>query len=99
MNQFIWKYKEYNQNEITHISKEFSVPNSIATIMSLKSINDKIKSRNFFYTNFDSMHDPFLMLDMDKAVHRLSKARDEKELILIIGDYDADGTTATSILY
>ena len=42
MNQFIWKYKEYNQNEITHISKEFSVPNSIATIMSLKSINDKI---------------------------------------------------------
>ena len=99
MNQFIWKYKEYNQNEITHISQEFSVPNSIATIMSLKSINDKIKSRNFFYTNFDSMHDPFLMLDMDKAVHRLSKARDEKELILIIGDYDADGTTATSILY
>ena len=99
MNQFIWKYKEYNQNEITHISQEFSVPNSIATIMSLKSINDKIKSRNFFYTNFDSMHDPFLILDMDKAVHRLSQARDKKELILIIGDYDADGTTATSILY
>ena len=99
MNQFIWKYKEYNQNEITHISQEFAVPNSIATIMSLKSINDKIKSRNFFYTNFDSMHDPFLILDMDKAVHRLSQARDKKELILIIGDYDADGTTATSILY
>ena len=99
MNQFIWKYKEHNQNEINHISQEFSVPTSIATIMSLKSINDKTKSRDFFYNNFDSMHDPFLMLDMDKAVHRLSKARDKKELILIIGDYDADGTTATSILY
>ena len=41
MNNFIWKYKNYNTEEISKISKDFSVPESIATIMSLKSITNK----------------------------------------------------------
>ena len=39
MNNFIWKYKNHNSKEINKISKDFSVSNSIATIMYLKSIN------------------------------------------------------------
>lgn len=43
-------------------------------------------------------HDPFLLPDMEKAVARIIQARDEKEKVVIYGDYDIDGLTATSVL-
>lgn len=43
-------------------------------------------------------HDPFLFNDMQNAVDRITSAVNEKEKILICGDYDADGVTATAIL-
>ncbi|MBR5039609.1 MAG: single-stranded-DNA-specific exonuclease RecJ [Clostridiales bacterium] len=43
-------------------------------------------------------HDPFLFNDMQIAVDRITSAVNEKEKILICGDYDADGVTATAIL-
>lgn len=42
---------------------------------------------------------PNVFTDMEKAVNRLSKAIDEKETIIIYGDFDADGVTSTSVLY
>ena len=46
MNNFIWKYKNHNVEEINKISDDFSVPKSIATIMSLKSITNKNQSKS-----------------------------------------------------
>ena len=43
-------------------------------------------------------HDPYLLHDMDKAVHRLTEAIEAGEEIVVYGDYDADGITSTSIL-
>ena len=48
MHNFFWKYKEINKDEVANIASEFSVPQSIASIMSLKSINNKQKSKDFF---------------------------------------------------
>ncbi len=44
------------------------------------------------------LHDPFLMHDMEKACIRLEKAIADKERIVIFGDYDTDGVTATAVL-
>ena len=99
MTNFIWKYKNHNSEEINKISKDFAVSNSIATIMHLKSITNKNESRSFFYSDLKFLHNPLLMLDMDKAIGRVLHSKNNNELILIIGDYDADGTTAASVLY
>ena len=43
-------------------------------------------------------HDPFLLPDMNKAVARLKQAREQGEKIVIYGDYDIDGLSATALL-
>jgi len=43
-------------------------------------------------------HDPYLMIDMDKAVSRIKKAVDAGERIAVYGDYDVDGMTASVVL-
>src|SRR5699024_8963919 len=43
-------------------------------------------------------HDPFLFYQMERAIERLHQAIAAGELILIYGDYDADGITSTLIL-
>ena len=45
------------------------------------------------------LSDPFLLRDMDKAVARIEQAVEAEEQIVIYGDYDVDGISATAILY
>ncbi|MDB5165358.1 MAG: recJ [Candidatus Saccharibacteria bacterium] len=52
----------------------------------------------FLNPSYDAKHDPFLLPDMDKAVMRLVAARQKQEKIMIYGDYDIDGLTATTLL-
>ncbi len=47
----------------------------------------------------DELSDPFLIKDMDKAVARIQRAVEEGEPIVIFGDYDVDGVSATAILF
>ncbi len=46
-----------------------------------------------------SLPDPFSIADMDKAVSRIRRAVEDDETIVIFGDYDVDGITATALLY
>ena len=52
----------------------------------------------FLNPRYESAHDPFLLPDMQAAVDRLGEARRKQEHIMIYGDYDIDGLTATTVL-
>ena len=53
----------------------------------------------FFHAEARSLSSPFLLKDMDKGVARIRRAIETGERILVYGDYDADGVTATALLY
>lgn len=53
---------------------------------------------NFLEPRLKHLSDPFLLPDMDKAVERLFHARAQPERLVIFGDYDVDGVTATALL-
>lgn len=68
-----------------------------------KTIEEVIESRFEDWeftieTSLDDLHDPYLLKDMDKAVNRIKKAKENFERIIIFGDYDVDWVTSTSIL-
>lgn len=52
----------------------------------------------FLNPKLESLTDPFLIKDMDKAVQRLTQARELKEKTRIYGDYDVDGTCGAALL-
>lgn len=64
-----------------------------------RGIDTPAKAKEFFDYRPTKLHDPFLLKGMTEAVQRLKHAISQKQRILIIGDYDADGICATAILY
>jgi single-stranded-DNA-specific exonuclease len=53
---------------------------------------------NFLAPRLKNLADPFLLPNMEKAVARLFRAREQNELLVIFGDYDVDGVTSTALL-
>ena len=55
-------------------------------------------TKDFLHPKYDDTLDPFLLHDMDKAISRIKKAIKNSEKILIYGDYDVDGVTASTVM-
>ncbi len=74
------------------------VPNNeiFLTLLKNRNIDDY---DSFFSMGKDSLHDPFLLHDMQKAKDRILRAIKNKEKIMIYGDYDCDGICSISLLY
>lgn len=70
----------------------------IATILANRKIVSPTDVSRFFSPSLNNLRPPFSMKDMDIAVSRICSAIRNREKILIFGDYDADGITATTIL-
>jgi len=56
-------------------------------------------AKQFFRPELTDLHDPWLMKNMEKAVHRIFEAFSKKQKILVYGDYDVDGTTSVACMY
>jgi single-stranded-DNA-specific exonuclease len=64
-----------------------------------RGIRNKEDAENFFSPDYEKMSDPYLLRDMDKATKRILRAIDDNENIVVFGDYDVDGITATAVVY
>jgi single-stranded-DNA-specific exonuclease len=85
--------------QIESLSKAINLNWYLSTILIQRGITTYQAAKTFFRPTLDSLHDPFLMKDMDRAVSRIKEAILQNEKILIYGDYDVDGTTAVSLVF
>ena len=74
------------------------LPAWLSAILRNRGIDTPEKTERFLHPSLHHLHDPFLMLGMEKAVRLIREAIDRKDPIVIYGDYDVDGVCATSIL-
>ncbi len=71
----------------------------IAGLLADRGITDPEAARFFLNPDFSRLTSPFDLKDMEKGVQRIYTAVVNKEKILVFGDFDADGVTATAIIF
>ena len=93
----IWNIKQSQlNNEILEACGNNII---LATLLANRNINTTEKIKAFLNPLKTPLSSPDVFTDMQKTVERIQKAIENEENIIIYGDFDADGITATAILY
>ncbi|MSR68188.1 single-stranded-DNA-specific exonuclease RecJ [Candidatus Saccharibacteria bacterium] len=91
MQKIIWDY-----SKAFEIDSDIDVPNKLLAHRGLS----RDQAQNFLEPDYNNgLSDPFALPGMDKAVRRILRAIKAKEKIVIYGDYDIDGLSASALLY
>lgn len=97
MNIKKWEVAPLNRERAAQIAERYSLPFFLSMLLEIRGFEDEEEIRDLL--SGGRLSNPLLMKDMDKAVERIRRAIDQFEKIAVYGDYDADGVTATSILF
>ncbi|MDM1363060.1 single-stranded-DNA-specific exonuclease RecJ [Myroides marinus] len=88
-----------DEKTVAHLQEVLGVNAIIARLLAQRDISSYDEAKQFFRPSLADLHDPFLMADMAKAVHRIIQAIETHQSILVFGDYDVDGTTSVALMY
>lgn len=94
-----WRVIPADEGCARSLSEQLHISPILAQLLVHRGITSAECGRHFLYDSLEQSCDPFLMKGMEKAVQRICRAIEGKEKIIIYGDYDVDGITATSLLY
>ncbi len=89
---------KHDPETVNQFASQLNSTPVLARVLLNRGISDIETARKYFIPKLEHLHDPFLMKGMAEAVERIQKAISRQEKILVYGDYDVDGTTATSLM-
>ena len=95
---FLWSEKQINNNDVVTLKNELGIDTCIAKLAVARGINSKNLEN---YTNpkiKTTIPDPFVLDDMEKASKKIVDCILNKQKIGVLGDYDVDGSSATSLI-
>ena len=93
-----WVCNEVDLERVKEIKEKYDLTDLVASILVKKDIVEDKEVKKFLEPTRNDFYDPFLLQGMDIAVDRIIKAIENKERIIIYGDYDVDGITSISVL-
>lgn len=98
MKKHIWLKRQGDRIIAERIASELKVSFILAQILQNRGIATSEEGRAFLFGSLEHLCDPFELKGMGEAVARVREAIDNKEEILIYGDYDVDGVTSSALL-
>lgn len=93
-----WLTAHIDKEIAAQVAENHSLDPFTALILVSRGITEYEDVEEFFDSDF-CFCDPYLIADMEEAVIRIEKALENNEKICVFGDYDADGVTATALMY
>ena len=93
-----WNEKKPNTELAAELAEACEIHPFLALMLTSKGL-DTPEQIFEFLIGHDEEIDPYSYLDMDVAIRRIQTAIDERQRVLVYGDYDTDGITATVLLY
>jgi len=93
-----WQILQPDAQAVNELSARLHCHPITATILLNRNLTSAQEASNFITTSLSKIRSPFSLKDMNAAVQRIYRAIMDHEKILIFGDYDVDGITATTVL-
>lgn len=93
-----WRIYRYRDDRIDDLARQIDLPPVLTASLVRRGLIDRPRIESFLDPSLARLPDPGLLPDMDAAVDRLARAAAGDEHVVIYGDYDADGVTATVLL-
>ena len=93
-----WEIYKTNEEKVEELQKKYKLNRLLSTLLTNRGITEETKIEKFLNPKRSDFYDPFGMPDMEKAVERILTAIENKEQIIIYGDYDVDGITSVTVL-
>ncbi len=93
-----WNLLAAPDHQVHDLASQLGVSELTARLLVNRGLDSPEQAAAFLCPQLTQLQDPFLMKDMDRVVGRVLQALEQRERILIYGDYDVDGITAIVIL-
>ena len=95
-----WKFRErIPQEDALALADSLNISGVLAELLIQRGVTNFLESKNFFRPSLEDLHDPFLMDGMEESSIRTIEAITCNQKIVVYGDYDVDGTCASSLMY
>lgn len=94
----VWRTASVSSERVDDFVKQLGVPRLIAQLLARMEFGEGVDVKDFMNPMLKHLDDPNNLTNLSTAVDRLKQAMSANETILVIGDYDVDGVTSTSLL-
>ncbi len=94
-----WNKKQISKNEVEHLSRRYKLDPLTASIFVRRGLTQGREILYFMESDMRFQHSPFSFSAMEDAVDRILQAKEDGGKVLIFGDRDVDGITATTVLH
>ncbi|MHB8520112.1 MAG: single-stranded-DNA-specific exonuclease RecJ [Limisphaerales bacterium] len=98
MRNYRWSLAPPQPLLIDRLARELKISSLLAQCLLNRGLADTAQVQRFLEPRLRQLADPFLLPNLRTAVERLWRAREQREALVIFGDYDVDGVTSTALL-
>jgi single-stranded-DNA-specific exonuclease len=93
-----WTKKEISPSDVRKLTEKYGLDPLTSSVLVRRGVNNPSDLPFYLEEDLRLCHNPFLFDQMEEAVERIHQAVDEEEKILVFGDGDVDGITATVLV-